>query len=185
MAEISFKEEVGGAPDLQAAAAGRSEMSRRRRIAASHLAHWLWYDRSVRAQLLGTFAAMNLVAVLAATIIVIYNGQRAINAELTASVEVAERFVRGTVEWFTRDESRALKIEDLAVRLSLRHPRHVRILAIDADGHEIPPQSGVDGPSPIEGGSVPRWFQALLHVENLRRDVPVVSGGRQVGTIVV
>src|SRR5262249_32023455 len=30
-----------------------------------------------------------------------------------------------------------------------------------------------------------RWFQALLHVENLRRDVPVVSGGRPVGTIVV
>src|SRR5258708_634603 len=125
VAEISFKEEVGGPPDLEATAVSRAEVSQRRKIADSDLLRWLWYDRSVRAQVLGTFAALNLVAGLAAAIIVIYNGQRAIEAELTASVEVAERFVGGTVEWFTRDASRTLHIEDLAVRLSLRHPRHV------------------------------------------------------------
>jgi two-component system, NarL family, sensor histidine kinase UhpB len=185
VAEISFKEEVGGPSGLEAAAVSRAEVSQRRRIADSDLSRWLWYGRSVRAQLLGTFAAMNLVAGLAAAIIVIYNGQRALEAELTASVEVAERFVRGTVEWFTRDASRTLPIEDLAVRLSLRHPRHVRVLVIDADRREVPPLTGVDDPSPVEGAGVPRWFQALMQVENLRRDVPVVSGGRHVGTIVV
>jgi two-component system sensor histidine kinase UhpB len=185
VAEISFKEEVGGPPDLEAATVSRVEVSRRRRIAGRNLLRWLWYDRSVRAQLLGTFAAMNLVAGLAAAIIVIYNGQRRVEAELTASVEVAERFVRGTVEWFTRDAFRTLRIEDVAVRLSLRHPRHVRVLVIDADGHEVPPPTGVDDPPPIERAGVPRWFQALMRVENLRRDVPVALGGHQVGTIVV
>ena len=126
MAEISFKQEVGGPPDLEAAAVNNAEVSQRRRIAGSDLLRWLWHDRSVRAQLLGTFATMNLLAGLAAAIIVVYNGQRRIEAEFTASVEVAERFVRGTAEWFTRDASRALRIEDLAVRLNLRHPRHVR-----------------------------------------------------------
>src|SRR5262249_58164954 len=29
------------------------------------------------------------------------------------------------------------------------------------------------------------WFQALMQVEDLRREVPVTSGGRHVGTIVV
>ena len=185
MAEISLKEEVGGPPNLEAAAVSKRGGSRRRGIAESDLLRWLWYDRSVRAQLLATFAVMNLVAGLAAAIIVIYNGQRRIEAELTASVEVAERFVRGTVEWFTRDAQRTLRIEDLAVRLSLRHPRHVRVLVIDADGHEVPPPSEVENPSPIEGAGVPRWFQALIQVADLRRDVPVVSGGRHVGTIVV
>jgi two-component system sensor histidine kinase UhpB len=98
---------------------------------------------------------------------------------------VAERFVRGTVDWFTRDASRTLRIEDLAVRLNLRHPRHVRIQVIDADGREVPPLTAVDDPSPAESAGVPRWFQALMQVENLRRDVAVVSGGERVGKIVV
>ena len=185
VAEISFKQEVGGPPDLEAAAVNKAEVSQRRRIAGSDLLRWLWHDRSVRAQLLGTFAAMNLLAGLAAAIIVVYNGQRRIEAEFTASVEVAERFVRGTAEWFTRDASRALRIEDLAVRLNLRHPRHVRVLVIDANGHEVLPPTGVDDPPPAEGAAAPRWFQALMQVEDLRRDVPVISGGRHVGTIVV
>jgi two-component system sensor histidine kinase UhpB len=185
VAEISFKDEVGGPPDIEAASASRAKVLRRRRIAGRDLLRWLWYDRSVRAQLLGTFAVMNLVAGLAAAIIVIYNGQRRIEAELTASVEVAERFVRGTVGWFTRDASRALGIEDLAVRLNLRHPRHVRVLVIDADGHEVPPPTEADDPPPAKGAGVPSWFQALMQVENLRRDVPVTSAGRHIGTIVV
>ena len=185
VAEISFKEEVVGPPGLEDAAARTAEFPQRRRIAGSDLLGWLWYERSVRAQLLGTFAAMNLIAALAAAIIVIYNGQRRIEAELNASVEVAERFVRGTVGWFTRDASRALSIEDLSVRLSLRHPRHVRVLVIDGDGHEVPPATGVVDSSPVEAARVPRWFQALIQVENLRRDVPVVSGSGHVGTIVV
>jgi two-component system sensor histidine kinase UhpB len=185
VAEISFKEELGGPPDVEAAAASRADVLQRRRITDSPLLRWLWYDRSVRAQLLGTFAAMNLVAAFAAAIIVIYNGQRRIEAELNASVEVAERFVRGTVEWFTRDSARTLRIEDLAVRLSLRHPRHVRVLVLDAEGHEVTPPTAIDDPSSVERAGVPRWFQALVQVQDLHRDLPVVSGGRPVGTIVV
>ena len=37
MAEISFKEEVGGPPDLEATAVSRAEVSQRRRIADSDL----------------------------------------------------------------------------------------------------------------------------------------------------
>jgi two-component system sensor histidine kinase UhpB len=184
VAEISFKEEVGGPSDLEASTVSRAEVLQRRRVAAADLLRWLWYDRSVRAQLLGTFAAMNLLAAFAAAIIVTYNGQRRIEAELSASVEVAERFVRGTVEWFARDGSRALGVEDLAVRLNLRHPRHVRVLVVDADGHEVPSPTGADDP-PLEGTGVPRWFQALMQAENIRHEVPVISGGHLVGTIVV
>src|SRR5215475_6342694 len=108
VAEISFNDGLGRPPDLEPTAGSKAEGSRRRRIADSPLLRWLWYDRSVLTQLLATFAAMNLVAGLTAAVIVIYNGQQRIEAELTASVEVAERFVRGTVEWFTRDASRTL-----------------------------------------------------------------------------
>ena len=183
MAETRLGEEVDGPLDRAAVGPVKPEVQQHRRTPGGALSRWLWYDRSVRAQLLGTFVVMNLVAGLCAAIIVIYNGQRAIEAELAASVEVAERFVRGTVEWLTRDTSRTLHLEDLAVRL--RHPRHVRILVIDADGHEVSPPTEADDPSSVEQAGVPRWFQALVQVENLRRDVPVTSGGQHVGTIIV
>jgi two-component system sensor histidine kinase UhpB len=183
VAETRLGEEVDGPLDRASIEPVGPEVAQARRTPGGAWARWLWYDRSVRAQLLGTFVVMNLVAGLAAAIIVIYNGQRAIAAELAASVEVAERFVRGTVEWFTRDMSRPLRIEELAVRL--RHPRHVRIQVIDADGNEVAPLIEPDDLSPVERAGVPRWFQALVQVENRRRDVPVISGGRHVGTIVV
>ncbi len=145
---------------------------------------WLWYDRSVRTQLLGTFVLINLVAGLAAAVIVIYNGRRAIEAELAASVEVAERFVRGTVERRTRENAGTPHLEDLAVHIN--NPRHVRILLVDADGHVIPSPSGeIDDGGTIAPATVPRWFVALVQVDDLRRDVPVISRGRRIGTIVV
>ncbi|WP_178133296.1 ATP-binding protein [Vineibacter terrae] len=177
----ALRDEDGDSPDAAAPPAARH-----RRTITGILSRWLWYDRSVRTQLLGTFVVINLVAGFAAAVIVIYNGQRAIEAELAASVDVAERFVRGTVSWLARDTSRTLGLDDLAVRL--RHPRHVRILVIDADGRTVspPPGDDADGAAgPAQDAAAPAWFQALVQVDNLRRDVPVVVGGQHVGTIVV
>ncbi len=183
VAETRLGEEGDGPSHRAAVGSVKPEVRQHRRTPGGAFSRWLWYDRSVRAQLLGIFVLMNLVAGLAAAIIVIYNGQRAIEAELVASVEVAERFVRGTVEWLTRDTSRTLHLEDLAVRL--RHPRHVRILVIDAGGREVSPPTEADDLSSAQRAGVPRWFQALVQVENLRRDVPVISRGQHVGTIIV
>lgn len=153
-----------------------------RRSLAAALSRWLWYDRSVRAQLLGTFVLINLIAGFAAAVIVIYNGRRAIEAELAASVEVAERFVRGTVERRAREAAGTLHLEDLAIRIN--NPRHVRILIVDADGHVVSPSAAGDAAVGAQA-SVPRWFEALAQVDDLRREVPVMSDGRRIGTIVV
>jgi two-component system sensor histidine kinase UhpB len=180
MAETRVAGSIGGAGRNVSASIG----PRPGHAAIGALSRWLWFDRSVRAQLLGIFVLLNLVAGLAAAIIVTYNGRRAIEAELVASVEVAERLVRGTVERLARNPSRAFDLEDLAVRVE--HPRHVRILLTDTDGHAVQqPRTEARVRSAAEQEGVPRWFQALVRVDDLRRDVPVLLDGRRVGTIVV
>ena len=76
-----LRDDDGASPAAAAPAAARH-----RRTITSALSRWLWYERSVRTQLLGTFVVINLVAGFAAAVIVIYNGQRAIEAELAAYV---------------------------------------------------------------------------------------------------
>ena len=53
----------------------------------------LWSDRSVKTQLLITFAAINLLAVLLAAGISILNSRVATRLEIEASLEIAQRFV--------------------------------------------------------------------------------------------
>ncbi|HKU97479.1 MAG TPA: ATP-binding protein [Vineibacter sp.] len=174
--------EVGVEDDGAVASAAGTDGPRR--SLGATLSRWLWYDRSVHAQLLGTFVLINLIAGFAAAVIVIYNGRRAIEAELAASVEVAERFVRGTVERRAREMAGTLHLEDLAIRIN--NPRHVRILIVDADGHVVsPPSTDADDTAAGAQASVPRWFEALAQVDDLRREVPVTSGGQRIGTIVV
>ena len=100
----------------------------------------LWSDRSVKTQLLITFAAINLLAVLLAAGISILNSRVATRLEIEASLEIAQRFVEATI----KDLAAEGQLNQLNEKLSLqlRHLRHVRIMMMDTFGNltELSPQ---------------------------------------------
>jgi two-component system, NarL family, sensor histidine kinase UhpB len=63
--------------------------------------------------------------------------------------------------------------------VQLRSVRHVRISVRDADGLAIPGQPPGEGDRP----PAPRWFAALIGPPIETHDVPVVVGGKTVGTV--
>lgn len=143
----------------------------------------LWNDRSVRWQLLATFLMINLLAGMAAAVIVVYNAQRATGIEIAASMEVAERFVRGSVERLVQGGNRPPAMDDL---LQISNLRHVRIQVLDNRGQQVsslPAAASTDEAE--EEGEVPRWFSALIRVDDLRREVPITSGNSRLGTVVL
>ena len=69
----------------------------------------LWYDQTVRTQLIVVVAAINLIAVFIAGGVSILNTRTATKVEMDASLEVAERFVDVTL----RDLAAQGKLDDL------------------------------------------------------------------------
>ncbi|KXF75086.1 hypothetical protein ATN84_20600 [Paramesorhizobium deserti] len=177
MAELTMKHEIGTlAPAVRGFSAATETISGR-------LTRWLWNDRSIRWQLLATFLLINLAAGIAAAITVIYNAQRATEIEIAASMEVAERFVRGSVEHLVQAGNRLPAAEGL---LQISNLRHVRIQVLDNEGNlvsSLPAAANIDESE--EESEVPHWFSALIKVEGLRREVPIVSGNHRLGLVVL
>ncbi|YBV93867.1 histidine kinase (plasmid) [Phyllobacteriaceae bacterium JZ32] len=150
---------------------------------SSRVARRLWNGRSIRWQLLATFLLINLAAGIAAAVTVIYNAQRATEIEIAASMEVAERFVRGSIGHLVQAGDRPPAIENL---LQISNLRHVRIQVFDNDGDllsSLPAATSTDESE--EESEVPHWFSALIKVEDLRREVPIVSGNQRLGTVLL
>ena len=58
---------------------------------ARALSHWLWYGRSVRAQLLIVFMLIDVIAGLIAGVVTILQARTSTRIEIAASMELAER----------------------------------------------------------------------------------------------
>jgi two-component system sensor histidine kinase UhpB len=96
-----------------------------------------WYERTIRAKLLIAIAVINLIGAGIAGPIAIMNARAATRVEMEASLEVAKRFVRATIQGLSPDgkiDNLSKKINQLTSRLRLAQLRHVRISVADASG---------------------------------------------------
>jgi two-component system, NarL family, sensor histidine kinase UhpB len=132
----------------------------------------LWYERTVRTQLLVAVGIISLLAALLAGAVSILNTRMATKVEIEASLEIAQRFVAATM----KDLAAQHKLTELnqELPLQLKHLRHVRIMYMDATG-----QLTVLSPQPVNGALawpyVPSWFTALVRPQVAGRAVRVVA----------
>jgi two-component system sensor histidine kinase UhpB len=134
----------------------------------------LWYDRTVRTQLLVAVGAINLLAVAVAGILSILNTRTATRVEIEASLEVAQRFVEATIKDLTAQGKIDRLDEELPLRL--KHLRHVRIMFMDEIGQLtfISPWSAQGEGAGVEP-YVPSWFASLVRPQLVGRAVRVVT----------
>ncbi|WP_170937046.1 MULTISPECIES: ATP-binding protein [Rhodomicrobium] len=143
----------------------------------------LWRGRSLRWQVLATFILINLIAALATASLVLFNAKRATEAEIAASVAMAERFVRTSIDSLDRAMPGGLWLEDLPGRIGPM--RHVRLLISTVGGKAIWQEHSSGGGARPHEAAAPRWFASMVHVDDLSREIPVISGGRRLGTVLV
>jgi two-component system, NarL family, sensor histidine kinase UhpB len=143
----------------------------------------LWHGRSVRWQVLATFVLINILAVAATSVIIIFNAKRATEVEIAASIGVAERVVRASIDDLNRAMPDGMLLEDLLRRIGPM--RHVRLLVSTATGRPVWLAHSARDATSGKDGEAPAWFAALIHVDHLSRDVPVVSQGQRIGTVLV
>lgn len=137
-----------------------------------------WYDRTIRTQLLIAIGLINLCAVLVAGGVSIINAREATRIEMEASLELAKRFVRVTIQSLTPgDKTSGInnKFNQLSSGFRVARLRHVRILMADAAGNliQLSPQENASG-SDAEEAQAPRWFAALVAPEVTPQSLSVV-----------
>jgi two-component system, NarL family, sensor histidine kinase UhpB len=129
----------------------------------------LWYDRTVRIQLLVAVGLIYLLAGFAAAAVSILNTRTATRVEIEASLEVAQRFVNATLKDLAA-QGQVDQLEEL-LPLQLKHLRHVRIYFMDAMGRFT-----VVSPSTESGQvQVPSWFASLVRPQLVARSVRVAA----------
>jgi two-component system sensor histidine kinase UhpB len=132
----------------------------------------LWYERTIRTQLLVAVGIINLFAALVAGVISILNTRMATKVEIEASLEVAQHFVTATMKELAAQQKLTQLNQELP--LQLKHLRHVRIMYMDTMG-----QLTVVSPQPVNGASarakVPGWFAAWVRPQLAGRAVRVVA----------
>ncbi len=160
----------------------------RRSAALARLAQLIdagWYRRSVRAQLLLTVLAIELVAALIAGGVMILKARTATGIEIEASMNLAEVLVRETINLVPPDTPADRFLESLP--LQQRFARHVRIAVRDAAGAAVTtrPMQGGDDAGARPRVPAPTWFAALISPPLERRDVPVVDNGQKLGSVLI
>lgn len=154
-----------------------------REAVAARLARLLWFQRTIRCQILSAFILINLLACIVTSLLIVYNARRATLVEIDASMEMAERLVRTAVDDLPRVSPGSAGLRKLPLQMSGQ--RHVRFVVTTAQGEPVsPPQSTPVQPESREDGA-PDWFASLVGVEVPSREVPVFSEGRRIGTVTI
>jgi two-component system sensor histidine kinase UhpB len=140
----------------------------------------LWHGRSIRAQLLLIFVAIDLIAVLLAGTITIWRARAQTQIEMAASVRLAELLVSDAAAFVHQQVTAEQFLR--ALPQQLRSIRHVRIEVRDATGAVL------TAPSPRPGlakerAPAPAWFKALVAPTVEMRNVPVTVDNRTVGQV--
>ena len=145
------------------------------------LSHWLWYGRSVRAQLLIVFMLIDVIAGLIAGAVTILQARTSTRIEIAASMELAELLVSEAVGLMQQEVPAEKFLFDLTSRLRL--VRHVRIGVKDAQGSALAVPPSVGNADATRGERAPGWFAALIAAPIASRDVPVVVNGARIGSV--
>jgi two-component system sensor histidine kinase UhpB len=138
-----------------------------------------WYERTIRAKVLIAIAVINLLAAGLAGVIAVINAREATRIEMEASLEVAKRFVRATIQGLSPDgkvESLSKRINQLTSRLRLAQLRHVRISIADASGQLVSVQERRPA---NQLPRAPAWFASLVepHVASQQLSIAVATSG--------
>lgn len=146
----------------------------------------LWYDRSLRTQLLIAVGLVNLCALVVAGIVSIVNARNATRAEIEASLEMAKQFVRLNIQALQPNgqvDNLAKRFNQLSSRLQLARLRHVRIYVADASGALVQVSPRED--AALELPRAPSWFAALVEPEVVPQELSVVLASPQGGALVM
>ena len=157
-------------------AGGRRDVPRR-------FARAVWRGRSVRWQVLATFLLINIGAAASIAVVAVLNASRATETEIAASVAMAERFVRASVDDIARSVSGDLFLGDLLGHVGPL--RHVRLVITTASGRPVWIARSATDANGQHGHYAPAWFAAMIEVNDLSREVPVISAGRRIGSVLV
>jgi two-component system sensor histidine kinase UhpB len=132
----------------------------------------------MRSQVLGTVLSINLVAAIAAGFGILWNARARTDREMSASVELAERFVHDSVDRFIA-EAQGARVEISPKRG--HDQRHVRIRVEYSDGRT----TNVVSPTKHSEDAAPKWFAALIGSREIEREIPLVVNGTPVGRVIV
>lgn len=136
----------------------------------------LWRGRSARTQILIALGAANLLAVLLAGALLIFNTRTATQLEIESSFEVAQRLVDATVSDLAA-QNRLDELDDV-LPFALKHLRHVRIMLVDSFGNLTVVSRAPDivNGEPVKEW-VPKWFKSLVGSKLERRTVLSSANG--------
>lgn len=148
----------------------------------SRVADALWYRRSVRTQLLITLVLINCFTALIGGGITILEARRSTRIEIAASMQLAEALVRETIQLMQQEVPAERSLAKLPIQLRL--VRHVRVTAQDTYGTPIAEPS-IAPDQPRDHAPAPGWFAALIAPPVETREVPIVIGGRQIGSVLL
>jgi len=155
----------------------------------TRLLNAIWYDRTIRSQLMIAFGGINLVALAIVGAIFVANAREATRVEMEASVELAKNFVRVAIQSLSpnvRPEDLSKKVNQLSSRLRIGKLRHVRIYMADATGGLVQLSPAPDATrDPKMPPPAPRWFESLIAPEVAPRTLNVVLSNRVGGSIVM
>jgi two-component system, NarL family, sensor histidine kinase UhpB len=141
----------------------------------------IWYRFSVRAQLLLTFIAIGLVASLVAGAVTVLQARKSTRLEIAASLRMAEILVGETTELLQQELSADQFLINLPAQL--RSVRHLRVTVRDMSGAPVSSdvaEARTDGRAPA-----PAWFAALIAPPVVTRELPVVTKGERIGSVLL
>jgi two-component system sensor histidine kinase UhpB len=149
----------------------------------------LWYDRTVRTQILVAIGAINICAILVAGTIAVVNARKATRIEIEASLEIAKQFVRNAIQAMPQTaagDGTADSVAQLSDRLRVANLRHVRIFMADGSG-KLTPLSALNKESaPAQDPPpAPRWFAALVEPSIEPRALSVALADPARGAVVI
>jgi len=121
---------------------------------------------------------INLLAALAAGLVVVWNARTRTDREMTASVGVTERFMREAVELFDGEGSDA-RLELWPIRGQAQ--RHVRVRVEHPDGRVTDLiRVGTRGEH-----TTPTLFSALIGAREIEREIPLIVDAKSAGRVVI
>src|SRR5262249_12655641 len=159
----------------------------RSRLAASlrRLTQAVWDRRSLRAQLLITFVAIDLVAALVAGGVTILRARSATRGEIAASANLAQAMGNQAVSLLRAGGPAGGAPAHLPSRR--RFLGDGRMVVKDAAGRPIahPASERADATRPDERSVAPAWFAALIAGPAAEIEVPVIVGPTRIGSVLV
>lgn len=143
----------------------------------------IWYDRSIRSQLLITLLAVDLLAALIAAGITVMNARASTRVEILASMRLADFLVRQTIGALEE----VVPADQFLAGLPLQNHglRHVRISILDSAHQTVRSDRKAPAGDATPRPAAPAWFAALIAPTVERRDIEVMVHGRSIGWVAI